>query len=259
VTRVRLPVSGVEVEVRQPAGTEDVLLAEAATLDMDLALALVSAVTRTPGGAAIHWDVLPHTDLDTLLLLTRCAVFGDLVRAIVRCPAEECRATVAVAFSTAEYLDHHRPRPAPGIESDDAPGWWRLAGSDVRFRPPAAVDIAAVVGNPRPERSLLNRCVRPTGVRAATRRRVERAMERLAPTLVGELTGDCPECGAVVAMRFDPLQFCLQELSDQAPSVFEDIHLLASVYHWPEPEILALPRRRRARYADMAREERRST
>lgn len=253
---MRLPVSGVEVEVRQPAGTEDVLLAEAVALDVDLALALVRTVTRVAEGATVSWETLPHTDLDVLLLLTRRAVFGDLVRATVRCPADACGAAISVAFSTMEYLDHHRPSPAPGVEPDDEPGWCRLTGSGVRFRPPAAADISAVAGDRRPERTLLSRCVRPENPPAATRRRVERAMQRLAPSLVGELTGACPECGAVVAIRFDPVQFCLRELSDQAASVFEDIHLLASVYHWPEAQILTLPRRRRTRYAEMAREER---
>jgi hypothetical protein len=256
---MRLPVSGIDVEIRQPAGTEDVLLAEAAVLDVDLALALVREVTRATGGAAVSWEALAHTDLDVLLLLVRRAVFGDLVRAVVRCPAQECGAVVSVAFSTEKYIDHHRPGPAIGVEPDEEPGWTRLVGSDVRFRPPAVADVAVATRDPRPERALLHRCVRPDRLSATTRRRVERAMERLAPSLVGELTGACPGCGGVVTMRFDPLQFCLRELSDQAASVFEDIHLLASVYHWPERQILALPRRRRTRYADLAREERGST
>jgi hypothetical protein len=87
---------------------------------------------------------------------------------------------------------------------------------------------------------------------------VERALDRLAPSLVDDLAGNCPECGASISMRFDPLRYCLRELADQALSVFEDVHLLASVYHWGESEILALPRRRRAHYAEMARQERES-
>jgi hypothetical protein len=81
-------------------------------------------------------------------------------------------------------------------------------------------------------------------------------MERLAPSLVEDVTGDCPECGAGIAMRFDPLGYCLRELRDQALSVYDDVHVLACVYHWPEDRILSLPRARRLRYAEMAREER---
>ncbi len=254
---MRLPVSGIEVQVRQPGGTEDVLLAEAPAFDVALALALAGSVASPADGGTPAWEALPHTDLDALLLLIRATLFGDLVRATVRCRAAGCEAQVSVTFSTAEYLAHHRPRPAPGVEPHEPPGWFRLPAGEVRFRLPTAGDLVAVRGQPRPERALLARCVVPDRLPAPLRRRVERAMERLAPSLVGDLAGECPECGAAIAMRFDPLQFCLRELSDQAAAVFEDVHLLASVYHWPEPHILSLPRRRRVQYAEMARAERR--
>jgi len=38
-------------------------------------------------------------------------------------------------------------------------------------------------------------------------------------------------------------------------SVLRDVHLLASVYHWTEPDILALTRDRRADYLAMIEEE----
>ena len=47
---------------------------------------------------------------------------------------------------------------------------------------------------------------------------------------------------------FDVLPFVLRELRDHADSVFEDVHLLAMYYKWPEEDILALPRSRRLRY-----------
>ena len=54
-------------------------------------------------------------------------------------------------------------------------------------------------------------------------------------------------------LRSDPRQFTLRELRDQAVFIYEDTHLLAEHYHWPEAEILALPRERRLRYAQMVR------
>jgi hypothetical protein len=256
MTLARLPISGVEVKVRLPDGTDDVLLAEARALDIELAQALVRRVTDATGADPVSWDELPHTDLDALLLLLRRAVFGDLVRATVRCAVEGCHAPVSVAFSTAGYLEHHRRRPAAGVVPDGEPGWLRLAGTTVRFRPPLVGDVAAAAREAQPERALMARCVDPDRLDAAVRRRVERALDRLAPSLVDDLTGDCPECGATISMRFDPLRYCLRELADQARSVFEDVHLIASVYHWREAEILALPRHRRAYYAEMARQER---
>jgi hypothetical protein len=256
MSRRRLPVSGVEVELRQPAGSADVLLAEATAYDVDLALTLAGYIARPVAGPRVDWAALPHTDVDVLVLLARQTVFGDLVRATVRCPLPECGVSISVGFSTERYLDHHRPRPAAGVLSDDRAGWFRLATAPVRFRIPDAADIVAATTAPRPDQALLGRCAEPARISGPLRRRVERAMSRLAPSLVGDLAGQCPDCRAAVTMRFDPISFCLTELSHQAASVFEDVHLIASVYHWTEAQILALPRRRRTRYSELVREER---
>jgi hypothetical protein len=62
----RLPVSGIEVFLRQPAGAEDILLTEAATLDTGLALALAGARPNptTSGALAVRFtlrDASPAT------------------------------------------------------------------------------------------------------------------------------------------------------------------------------------------------------
>ena len=81
-------------------------------------------------------------------------------------------------------------------------------------------------------------------------------METLAPSLSQKLQGECPECGAGAALYFDAQQFVLLELRDQAVFLYDDVHLLAREYHWSQAEILALPRSRRTRYAEMVRQER---
>jgi hypothetical protein len=55
-------------------------------------------------------------------------------------------------------------------------------------------------------------------------------------------------------MYFDVQQFVLRELRDQATFLYEDVHLVASQYHWPESGILDLPSRRRVQYAEMIAE-----
>jgi hypothetical protein len=87
-------------------------------------------------------------------------------------------------------------------------------------------------------------------------RRVENAMEALAPPLSHTVQGQCPECGSVLDLYFDAQQFCLQELRGQALFIYDDVHLLAMEYHWSEADILALPRNRRAQYAERVRQER---
>jgi hypothetical protein len=57
-----------------------------------------------------------------------------------------------------------------------------------------------------------------------------------------------------VEILFDPQQFVLQELQNQARFVYEEIHLLAMYYQWSKAEILALPRSRRMYYAERIRQ-----
>lgn len=253
---VQLPISRREVSLRQPTGSDDLLLLEAPALDTNLALALVSRLASWADGGAEEWDALCVTDLDALLLLLRQMIVGDLLRTDVVCSASGCGQRFDVAFRIGDYLAQHQPRKARGVEPAEEPGWFHCCGTPVFFRLPRGADQIKIVRQPRPERELIRLCVRPDTISARMLKRIESAMETLAPSLSQKLQGECPECGAEVAMYFDAQQFVLLELRDQAAFFYEDVHLLARQYHWSQAEILALPRSRRARYAEMARQER---
>jgi hypothetical protein len=207
-------------------------------------------------GAAIEWSDLCVTDLDALLLLLRQMLLGNLIRTDIVCPAADCGARIDVAFRIGEYLTHHRPSTARGVEAADKPGWFRLRNTPVSFRLPTAADQVAVAQALKPERELIRRCIRPADIPARLLKRVETAMEALAPSLSQDLQGQCHECEMSVDMYFDVQQFVLSELRDQAASIYEDVHMLALHYHWSQAEILALPRTRRVHYAEMLRQER---
>ena len=81
-------------------------------------------------------------------------------------------------------------------------------------------------------------------------------MTALAPSLAGAVTAYCPACGGSDLLRFDPVGYALSELRDAAVGLYDEVHLLASAFGWPEEAILALPRTRRARYAALIRRER---
>ena len=255
---VRLAVSGIEVEIRPPGGAEDLLLAESAEPDHRLAISLAGAVGRAAGdGATIDWERIPEADLDAVVLHARSMVFGETVRATATCPRPDCGARITVAFSVTDYVRYHRPTRPPGVEPDQRPGWYRLMGSEIRFRVPTAGDVATARRAVDPAAALAAACIEPSGLHAQSRRRAERALARLSPSLVDEVAGVCPDCGAGITMWFDPIDYCLRELRDQAAAIHDDVHVLASTYHWSEEQILALPRGRRVRYAEMARDERR--
>lgn len=249
----RLPVSGLPVVVHQPTGVEDLLLQEAPVLDVRFALVLLDRLVRTHDDAAVDWSRLTVTDFEALLLLVRRASLGDMVRAETNCSAAGCGARADVSFHIEEYLGSRSPRIPRGVNKSEADGWIRFTDQTVRFRLPSAADLMAVDSQTKPHRELLRRCVEPPTVAAHLRRRIENAMETLAPRLSRTLSGECPECYAHMDFYFDVQEFVLGELRAQAASIYQEVHLLALYYKWPEETILALSRIRRMHYANALR------
>jgi hypothetical protein len=259
--RFMLPLSGRGIALRRLSGREDVLLAEGHVEDPALALALIERVARCP--EQVDLGTLPVADADVLIVRLRQAMLGDQVCPETVCTAAGCGKKIDIPFRLSAYLAHHRAKSVPlrmrGLVVDraaDQAGWYHLAGPgtpELHFRLPSLSDLVAVWNAPDRTRALAERCLRPTPP-APLRRLAERAMEALAPPLAGTLQGACPECGAQLNVVFEARLYCLQELSDRARFVYEDIDLLASRYHWSERAILDLPSERRNFYAERARQ-----
>ena len=251
----RLPVSGLEVTIRQPVGEDDLLLQETRASNTAVALALISRLVRPADGSVVQWSELTITDLEALLLLIRKVVIGDLIEADLACVRPECGTRITVSFYISEYLSHHHSR-RPKKMTAAGEGWFGLHEQPVKFRLPAAADVLAAMETTKPDRELMRRCMQPEGIPAKLRRRVESVMEAMAPNLSGEMQGECPECHERVTVYFDVQKYVLRELRDRASRIYEDVHLLALNYRWSEESILLLPRNRRILYAEMLRQER---
>jgi hypothetical protein len=258
--RFRLPVSGRMVALAQPSGREDLLLAEAADgTSGDVGMALAGRLARACEGDVLDWSRLCVPDLDAFIVRLRQALLGDRIRADLKCPAEACGRRIDIDFGIEQYLAHHAQ--TVGAESDadcepaDEPGWFipRLV-EGIRFRLPSVVDQIAVASSADAEDELARRCIQPAKISARHREQIEAAMEVLGPSLSSDLQGRCPECGTAVKVQFDARWFCLLELRQRAAFICQEVDLLARRYHWSEAEILALPRARRAAYADLARQ-----
>lgn len=249
--RFCLPVSRTETVFREPTGAEDVFLHEAQRADAGLALWAVSSLGRRPDGETMGWDALSISDLDAALLAVRRMLLGDRVQATVRCA---CNERIDIEFRVDEYLTHHAPRTPPRVASAGDEGWWRLDGGEGAFRLPTAADQLAISVHPEPLLELERRCFRPANLSKIVRRKMEAAMEALAPNLCGVLEGLCPRCKARVQVGFDPQRYVVEELRQRAAFVFEEVHLLASAYGWHERDILAMPQSRRVRYANLIQE-----
>src|SRR6266567_2717289 len=191
---LRLPVSQLEIEVRQPSGNDDLMLLESSTPDVLIALRLAAHVVSMPGGAEPDFSALPVPDLDALLLFLRSRVFGDFLRVLIHCSNSSCGAQVEIGFGIVSYLSHHRPRRPVGVENDTEPGWFRAAAGQVSFRIPTVADLLDASSARRPDQTLVDATIRPSGAAPELRRVAERAMDALAPPLADEVGGSCPEC-----------------------------------------------------------------
>lgn len=263
-----LPISGKRVTLRYPTGADDLLMLESPD-DASLAVALAERLARPiEDETACDWSGLTVTDLDVLILRLRQAIFGDRVLADVPCSNSACGKRIDISFGIDQYIAHHIPaHPVSSgkgwrAEPSDEAGWFCLTATsdsviegEVLFRLPTAADQLAVAALTNAVNELVRRCIRPADVPARQRRRVEAAMEAMAPSLSRNLLGVCPECQSKVTVFFDARRYCLRELRDGAGFVYRDIDVLARRYHWAETDILALSRIRRSNYAEFARQE----
>lgn len=252
----RLPVSGINVLVREPTGADDVLLAEIQESRTSLALALISRLAQPAEDSNVAWETLTPTDLDALLLLIRRHSLGEKISGHFSCPAADCGARVDIEFDTQDYLTNQQPTWPEDVEEAEEEGWFRFHGSAVSFRLPSGSDQLAISRQADPVSELIRRCVRPADPPARLLKRIEQALDALAPSPATDLPGVCPECEKSFQLRFDPQSFSLRELCDQAAFIYEDVHLIAQQYRWSEAEIMSLPRSRRLRYVEMIRQER---
>jgi hypothetical protein len=244
---IRLPVSGAIIEYLPPTGEDDLALLEGSG-GWRAAGALATRRVVGPDGEPIDVGELPVGDLDVIVVELRRRSLGDSVVGEATCAA--CGSRVDVALDLASYLQHCRPRPSRRAVPTSEPGCWRLRSGQLEFRLPKVADVLEAAGSPDPRKTILERCIH--GVRtAAGIRSAERTMAGLGPTLLSQVAGLCPECGASAELSFDAREFCLQELRSMASGVIEETHLLAWAYHWSERQILALAPWRRRAYAEL--------
>jgi hypothetical protein len=251
-----LPVSRLELTVREPTGEDELFVVETLLPPVPAALALIRNVVHGDAGAPADWEDLPVSDLQALMLNLRQAWLGDTVSADSDCPVPDCGERIDVSFGIGDFLAHHRPRTPRGVTPTPDGKWFELAGAPVRFRVPTVGDLVRVTAFARRAESLTERCVHPAGLTPAQARRVDRALSALAPSLDDLIGGTCPACRRDLTLRFEPLSYVLAELRLAFADVVPETHALASAYGWPESAILALPRRRRRRYAALVAEER---
>lgn len=248
----RLPVSGQEVVLLPPTGADELWAHEAQGSPLGAGLGLVARLARARDGGDIDASSLAVTDFEALLLLLREHWLGPVLRSDFDCP--DCGERMEASFSVGDFLSGVQPRRPREVADAGRSGWLELQGAG--FRLPTVGDQAEVEGRPDAAGLLAARCLEPPSPPRPLRARIERAMAAMAPEVSRPIAGRCQACGGTVRALFHAPSFVLAELRRAAAGVLEEVHLIASAYHWAEAVILALPSPRRRAYAERIRADR---
>jgi hypothetical protein len=186
-------------------------------------------------------------ELDAILVDIRRRVAGDLASGVAAC--ESCGEPNEFTLNLATL-----PRPTPPPE-----GLIALVAKDrtIRARRATSYDLAAAAGEPDEDqavRLIARRClIDDDDVGDEVLGAFERDMEAREGPAALELSFVCCACGAAGRAPFDVFAFLWAEISRRAQALIEEVETLAFAYGWSEMDILAMPDRRRALYAERAR------
>ena len=135
-----------------------------------------------------------------------------------------------------------------------------LGGDGLRLRLPVGADQERIAGMDAGEAValLLSACLLsvnggpvPAGyadaLDAESLRKIDDALDEVSPYVGTAIVTACPECGRTQQIEINP--YLLSATGQEA--LFQEVHIMASQYHWSEDEILSLPRRRRRLYLSL--------
>lgn len=195
-------------------------------------------------------------DREALLWQLRRATIGDDLEAVVSC--ESCAEKSAIGLTVGALL--HRPY------QNWSQTWTETFGDHrVLFRLPTGRDQENLVTQPTSSvdlagatERLLEFCVlevdgqppEPYSLEAIGAELGEH-LARLDPQAEALIQATCPGCDRPLTAELDAATFLFEEISAGARYLLNEVHLIASVYHWAEEDILAMPAERRRAYAEL--------
>lgn len=233
-------------------------------LDLDFARTdrpqLIDAVLRCcleeSAGERPGAGTLDHR-IRVLLLVVR-ATQGDRLPWMARCPIQDCGHEMELEIGVSQLLN--MPEPPERFRWSAAPDCtlelrlptgrdqieWRGAieadaeaeGRDIALRLATAL-VSSVNGQPPSSDWSLPGAWLPA---------LDIAFHEHDALASLELQVSCPWCGNESVLEPDLEALALSCLAAEQKRVLEEIHRLASTYHWTEAEVLAIPRRRRSFY-----------
>jgi hypothetical protein len=272
-----LPGGAVEVELSPLNGrVEELLAAESKhTCIPHLVTAILAhCLKRIGDNSEISVDSVRDllvVDRDYLMIKLRQITFGDKVEAIFTCP--KCLSKIDIDFCLSNLhservngacLEHKVELSEHAAYIDDK----GVSHAVIQFRLPTGADQEVIADansdNANDELiQLLARCVTRIGtitqtdeeflasLSTKTRAEIAKKMTEVAPGVDREMSAKCPECSHGFVAAFDISSYFLAELRNRLKCLYQEVHTLASSYHWAEREILDMSRKKRLRYVEL--------
>jgi hypothetical protein len=234
------PFAGIDTEI-------DFTAAEPEAVVTDLLAACLSdgEGTRFSKNEIWHWTLKRRTQGLLAVAVASCGAAWEATR---RCANPGCREIMEIPIDLSQFRqDWRSERVAVAVDETRT----------VEVRLPRAEDLKAwrAEGVADPEAMVRRLVAVPEAPDPTWTPRIEAALSAADPLTDLVLETTCPYCGADNAVPFpleDSLLAALRRLGER---LLEEIHLLASTYHWSEAEILALPAGRRRFYLARIAEE----
>jgi hypothetical protein len=212
---------------------------------------------------------LSVVDRDFLILQLRMLTFGRDIWGITHCPHAACGAKLDFSFdlSSIKLPPHPVQRRITTCVGD---GDDRI---ELSFRQPNGQDQKAIAdlvfSDPYSAwLSLLTRCVIRWESRTAITAEflddlprqllsdIDHTMAGSTASLDRDIEFTCAECQRSFVNTLDMQSFFWQELQYGSWNLWEEVHQLASLYHWSEAEILSLTRWKRKLYLNLIKRQR---
>ncbi|MEO8148095.1 MAG: hypothetical protein ABI723_10680 [Bacteroidia bacterium] len=246
----RLTPGAIGVNLRQLRGVDELSLDDIRTKSLlNLLQSLITPVSNEKTVNNLNAEQIVTADRDRILAALYISLYGSKVESTISC--ESCKQLFDLDFSLNDLVSHYESASTHNLED----GSFELEPG-VRFRFPTGEDEMMINGfsQGEAEKVLLQRCLLE-GDPETEKEKVELKMAEMAPVLNIEMEAHCPECNYTQQVRFDLQSFFLMKLKQERPRLINEIHRIASHYHWSQQVILDLPRSLRKQFVTLIESE----
>lgn len=171
----------------------------------------------------------------------------------VRCPLSSCGLESEFELTSEQIIGF------AGGERNRQTLRTEVAGLEVILRRPTGLDQARWLEQPEElataamlrsilVRPSLDELVERGEMVESVARVIDKAMDEFDPLVGFHASVRCPQCGSISDFQIDLTGAALERLARAQRGLIEEVHRLASRYHWSEQQILDLPEWRRQSY-----------